>query len=286
MVFGFNAASDSALMHTVFLHYDLINRSENTYYETYACIRTVLNIGGMCDDYIGCDIARNTYFGYTGDDFDEDYNGQPEDFIKGYGHYPPAQSVTILTGPVIFASGMGNPSGGCDNGINGINFGTNIFDDERYGMGHFMTRIETPPGIGNSPYAFEMYKVMKSQWYDGQGLLFGGDGTIWDSRTVGPECRYAFPGSSDLSNFGTGCLTPGELYKAGGYYWTDSNMSSPGNRRGIGSMGPFTFKPGDVQEIDLANVVANGWNGPVSSGLYVLVVITDDRFYSGKIVKR
>jgi hypothetical protein len=30
-------------------------------------------------------------------------------------------------------------------------------------------------------------------------------------------------------------------------------------------MGPFTFKPGDVKEIDLAYVVANGWNGPVSS---------------------
>jgi len=30
-------------------------------------------------------------------------------------------------------------------------------------------------------------------------------------------------------------------------------------------MGPFTFKPGDVQEIELAYVVANGLNGPVSS---------------------
>ena len=265
MVYGFNAPGDSVLMHTVFVHYDLVNRSENTYYDTFAGIWTDIDIGGVYDDYIACDVGRNTYFGYNGDDFDEDYTPQPENFTKGYRYNPPAQSVTILSGPVIDADGTDNPAGDCDFGSNGLNFGNGIVDDERFGLSHFMNRIIIPPGFDNPLRAPEMYMSLKSQWYDGQDLLFGGDGTIYDSRAVGPGCRYAFPGSSDALNFGTGCVPPGEPYNTGGFYWTDSNTNPPGDRRGIGSMGPFIFKPGDVQEIDLAYVVANGWNGPVSS---------------------
>lgn len=266
MVYGFNAPGDSALMHTVFVHYDLINRSENIYYETYAGIWTEIDIGGMWDDYIGSDVGRNTYFGYNGNDFDEDDTEQPEEITKGYGKNPPAQSVTILAGPVIDADGTDNPPGGCDYGVNGINFGNDMVDDERYGLCSFMNNIQLPAHVGNPYYpAPILYNILKSQWYDGQDLLFGGDGTIYDSRAVGPGCRYVFPGSSDILNLGTGCLPPEEPYNTGGFYWTDSNMNSPGDRRGIGSMGPFTFKPGDVQEIELAYVVANGWNGPVSS---------------------
>jgi hypothetical protein len=74
-----------------------------------------------------------------------------------------------------------------------------------------------------------------------------------------------FPGNSDTANFGTGCLPPNPPYDQVGFFWTDSISDEPGDRNGLGIIGPFTFKPGDVQEIDLAYVVANGWNGPVSS---------------------
>jgi hypothetical protein len=72
----------------------------------------------------------------------------------------------------------------------------------------------------------------------------------------GPDCRFAFPGETDTLNWGTGCQLPD-----GQKNWTMTIAgATPGDIRGIGSMGPFTFRPGDVQELDVAFIFARDYN--------------------------
>jgi hypothetical protein len=261
MVYGFDVPGDSMLSNTVFVHYDLINRSDKTYHDTYAGVFTDFDIGNPWDDYVGCDVTRASYYGFNGDNFDEDedYNYSAE----GYGEFPPAQSVTVLGGPFMDSDGTDNPSGGCHYSVNGWNFGNGIADDERFGLTDFVYKYYWDPEYPY--YDWEYFNSMKSTWEDGSRLQFGGNGRLADPRAVGPDCMFMFPGDSDPLNWGTGCITPNAPYNQDGFYWTDSNTNQRGDRNGLGAMGPFTFKPGDVQEIDLAYVVANGWNGPVSS---------------------
>jgi hypothetical protein len=264
MAYAFDDPSDSALSHTIFVHYDLINRSENTYNETYMGVFTDFDLGNPYDDYIGSDVMRCSYYCYNGDPDDADLDDGWTKW-KGYGSYPPAQSVTILSGPLIDADGSDNPTGNCDFGVNGIKFGNGIQDDERMGMTGFIYFTMSSTIITYDYYYQDYYNLMNGIWRDTTHLYFGGRGHRLTAGSVGPDCNYMFPGNSDPLNFGTGCVTPNPPFDQEGYYWTDSLGGVYGDRRGLGSMGPFTFKPGDVQEIDLAYVVANGWNGPASS---------------------
>jgi hypothetical protein len=100
MAYVFDSPADSALSHTVFVHYDLVNRSLNTYQDTYIGIFTELELGYIWDDYVGSDVNRSSYYCYNGDNYDEDCIDQWSS-CKGYGQYPPAQSVTVLAGPFL-----------------------------------------------------------------------------------------------------------------------------------------------------------------------------------------
>jgi hypothetical protein len=264
MVYGYHNPADSVLSHTVFVHYDLINRSEKTYYETYAGIYTELEIGCYYDDYVGCDVSRASYYCYNGDNYDEDYNSQGN-FVAGYKDNPPAQSVTVLAGPFFEPDGMDNPPGQCDFGVNGINFGNDIPDDERFGLTKFMHATYYSFSYDELLSASDFYDQTRGYHVDGTRLIFGGSGHFTDPRAMGPVSNFLFPGDSDPMNWGTNCVPPNGDYNQNGNYWTDSSTNIPFDRNGLGSMGPFTFAPGDVQEIDLAYVVANGWNGPISS---------------------
>src|SRR3990172_1428151 len=64
MAYAFNCPTDSALNQTVFLHYTIINRSANTYNNTYVGIWTDFDIGNYDDDLIGCDVKRQCYYQY------------------------------------------------------------------------------------------------------------------------------------------------------------------------------------------------------------------------------
>jgi hypothetical protein len=56
-------------------------------------------------------------------------------------------------------------------------------------------------------------------------------------------------------NWGSGCQLPN-----GPVNWTEYTAGiTPFDIRGIGGMGPFTFHPGDVQELDLALVFARDY---------------------------
>ena len=97
---------------------------------------------------------------------------------------------------------------------------------------------------------------MKSIWNDSSSMVYGGNGHI-SGGGYGPACRFMDPGDSDTLNWGTGCQLPN-----GAGDWTERTAKIvPGDRRSVGSMGPFTFRPGDIQQLDYAFIFARDYTG-------------------------
>jgi len=264
MAYAFNEPENEILNNTIFIHYNIYNRSENTYYKTFIGLWSDIDLGYALDDYVGCNVALSSYYGYNGLLFDG--SGEP----YAYGKNPPAQSVTILAGPYMDSDNLDNPDGECDYSVNGTNFGDGIIDNERLGMTGFMYHNNSANNHGDPEIAPQYYNYLIGKWKDGSPLLFGGTGFLPDQGTVGPECRFMFPGSSDSCNWGTNGKLPNGGYNQNGFYWTEETGNNnypnyPNDRRGIGTTGPFTFKPGDRQELDLAFSVAVDKNNSQSS---------------------
>lgn len=261
MVYGFNNSADTALFNTVFVHYDIINRSANTYNDCYAAVFNDYDIGAANDDYYRTDVTRASVIGYNSRDIDavEDYDQH------AYGDNPPAQSITVLGGPFMDPDGNDNPAGGCDESINGINFGNGVADDERHGLsgGLYYQSMEFSWN-GGVDYQ-ESYNYMTGIWDDETPVMYGGNGHVSNGGN-GTPARYMFPGDSDPLNYGTNCQLPGNGYNQGTKFWTEEQVRNrAGDRRALASMGPFTLAPGQVQEIDLAYCAGLGNNGAMSS---------------------
>ncbi len=262
MLYAFDCPTDSALWNAIFVSYKIINRSANTYHDAYVGFFSDNEIGYGYDDYVACDVQRGSFYSYNG--VDRDGSGSS----ISYGYFPPAQSVTVLGGPFIDPDDIDNPAGNCDEGINGLNFGNNIIDDERYGLS-FSGMINGTGGFDAITYpytALQYYYYLKGYWKDGVQKHYWGNGHPQAGGT-GPVCRYSFPGTSDPCNYGTWGVDPG-----GTEPWTEEQAgNSPYDRRSHGSSGPFTFYPGQVEYLDLAFV--NGRNFADSSAKAAIPVM-------------
>jgi len=258
MAYAFDMPDDSAFKNTIFMNYKIFNRSSRTYYNTYMGAWADMDVGSMYDDYIGCDVGRNSIIGYNGLAID----GSPLQ-ENVYGVHPPAQSVTILGGPFMDPTGHDRPrvdNNGhqlCNESINGSGFGDSITNNERYGLTNMLSfyNYGTPSYMLDPSQAINYYHSMQSIWIDSTHLLYGGMGHDGYGG-YGPDCRFIFPGESDSLNWGTGCQLPN-----GPVNWTMTTAgATPADIRGIGAMGPFTFHPGNVQEVDIAFVFARDYN--------------------------
>lgn len=256
MAYVFDIPSDTALMNTVFLSYKIINRSANTYYNTYLGVFTDLDIGFPNDDYIGCDVQRGYYYGYNGVPIDG--SGQ----AYAYGAHPPSQSVTFLGGPFMDPDGIDNPkmdgSGRqlCNSSVNGLNFGDSIVDNERLGLTNFIYHNNSgvPSYMTDPNVALQYYYYLQSIWKDSTKMLYGGNGHSGEGG-YGPACNFMFPGLTDTLNWGVGCVPPN-----GPENWTETTANNiPWDRRGLGSSGPFTFNPGQEEDLDLAFTFARDY---------------------------
>lgn len=250
MAYAFAIPGDSALWNTIFINYKIINRSSNTYDSAYLSLFVDPDVGNHLDDYISCDVQRGTFFGYNGDSLDEDQGGRP-----GYGLHPPAQGITILGGPFMDPDGIDNPAG-IDFGINGLNFGDSIIDNERLGMCRFYYFNNPMSGI---PYystdpetAPEYYNFFRGLWKDSSLIIYGGNGYP-DSVSCGPAARFVYPWNSDSLHWGTNYITPTCFPDN----WTEYEVGyPPSDRRGVSIMGPFTMRSGSVNEVDVAFIFA------------------------------
>ncbi|MFZ4521407.1 MAG: T9SS type A sorting domain-containing protein [Bacteroidales bacterium] len=265
MAYAFDMPEDSALKNTVFLNYKLYNRSQNTYDSTLLGVFTDIDLGYPNDDYIGSDVGRSLCFGYNGMPIDG--HGEP----NAYGEHPPVQSVTILGGPLMDPDGTDNPRYDltghqlCDFSVNGLYFGDSIVDNERYGMQRFIycnNSVSGVPAYMQDPlYAIDYYTLLSGKWKDGTEIVYGGNGSIL-AGGYGPEARFMFPGLSDSTDWGIGCQPP-----FGPKEWTETSAANnPGDRRGVQVTGPFTFKPGDVQDLDLSFGWARDYNSTDQNG--------------------
>jgi hypothetical protein len=261
MAYVFDIPQDSAFSNTVFLNYKIYNRSGNTYFNTFTGIFTDIDVGFYEDDLAGCDVERSTIFGYNGKPVDG--TGQPAE----YGEHPPAQGVVFLGGPRLDPDGLDNPrfdnSGNqlCNESVNGLNFGDGIADNERYGLRKFMTMWNPwlpspgPPGP-TVDTSRSYYWHMQGIWLDSTRIMYGGNGHP-GTGAYGPACDFMFPGESDSLNWGVGCQLPN-----GPINWTEQTVhNDPHDLWTIGSMGPFTFRPGEMQEVDVAYVFARDYAG-------------------------
>lgn len=201
MVYGYNVDCDSnsALNNTLFIDYKIINRSHNTYYNTYVESFSDIDVGYSASDLVGSDVKRGAYFAYNNDN-------STQDSIKA------AQAVVVLAGPYMDSDGIDNPkydSNGiqlCDASINGANFGDGIIDNERFGLTGF---------IGGSfhTYSFDSTynfpEVYYRQMAGEQEVYYGNYGMAYDSNNL-PQipCRYMYPGLSDSCFLGTGGVIP------------------------------------------------------------------------------
>jgi hypothetical protein len=94
MVYEFASTSDSALWNTVFVNYEIFNRSSLAYNNVFVGVWTDMDLGDYSDDFVGCDSTLQLYYTYNGDA--QDGNGGP----GSYGVYPPAQGIIYLSEPL------------------------------------------------------------------------------------------------------------------------------------------------------------------------------------------
>jgi hypothetical protein len=290
MAYAYDLPGGSVLWNTIFLHYDIINRSDTTYSDTWLSIWTDFDLGYFYDDYLGCDIQRGGYFVYNGTPIDG--SGEP----WAYGEYPPAIGLLFLGGPYMEADNLDNPKYDgeglqlCNESINGLNFGDSIIDNERLGMTKFLYHNSTGGIQGVPEVAEEYYNYLRGIWKDGVTAQYGGNAHP-NSGAFGPDCSFMFPGDSDTCNWGTNGVPPNGGLNTPGNYWTEESAgNNPADRRGMGSSGPFTFEPGAVQKLDVAFVFARDFNGTPWSSVELLkerfdylidLFQNDQNFFSG-----
>lgn len=266
MAYAYDSIQDYGLNHTIFVHYKMVNRSTNTYTDTYLGVNFDPDIGSWGDDFIECDVKRGTVVGYNSDSIDG--SGAPDH----YGAFPPAQALVFLNGPLMDADGIDNASGNCDASLNGFGFGDAIIDNESLGMTHFTSHcVPGSPGCngavqGNPEVAGQYYNLLMSKWKDGTQMMYGGNAHTSNCTSCEPT-NFMFPNVSDTCHLGTMGIVPGDTIP-----WNEQNSGNvPGDRRGITSTGPFTFSAGDTIEFDIAYVYARDTINPDPYGSALLV---------------
>lgn len=264
--FGF--ATNDEINRMTFYNYELINRGTQTLFNTFFSKWLDPDLGQAADDYVGCDVTRGLGFCYNGDEVDD---GGP----NVYGANPPAIGVDFFEGPYLDADGFDNPGPVVDslgnydsptlleaidnNGIVypgiGTGYSDGVIDNERFGMRRFtyFTNGASFPYTDPST-ASQYYNFMSGSWANGDPMYYGGTGAVGSILT-----DYLFPGDSDTLNWGTGGIDPG-------FDWDEStDNNAPGDRRFVQSAGPFTLKPGAVNNITVGIVYGRGTAGVASS---------------------
>jgi hypothetical protein len=261
-----------------FYNYEMINRGTQTLFDTYFAQYVDADLGNYADDYVGCDVTRGLGYAYNGDNFDEPQQGRP-----GYGANPPAIGVDFFEGPYQDADGIDNPGPVMVDGVMtvptvsdaiaqggivykglGIGYGDGIVDNERYGMKVFTYYTNGAQANQSDPStAAQYYNYMRGRWRFGEQIFYGGTGFPGASPTT-IETGYCFPADSDTLNWATKGINPG-------FDWDEStNNNPPGDRRFVQSAGPFTLRPGAINNITVGIVYARGTEGDLFSSVRAL----------------
>jgi hypothetical protein len=224
-VTAFAFHTSGALDNTTYYRYRLIHKGTEPLRETWFGLWSDPDLGNTADDYIGTDTTLGLGYVYNADNFDEG--------PTGYG-VPPALGYKIIQGPLV-----PDPVG--DTWIDPD--GTEHPGMRRLGMTRFIWYrgldcvICIPGQQRSSPYEY-----LRGVWPDGNQMTYGGSGY---GGLV--PAHFIFPGDPVTRS-----------------YWSEENTDGagwrnrPADRRFVLSTGPFDLEPGDVQEIVVAIVWAQG----------------------------
>ncbi|MEM9051218.1 MAG: T9SS type A sorting domain-containing protein [Bacteroidota bacterium] len=248
-VYGYDSGIESDF-NTLFVKHKLINRGSHTLQVTYTGFWTDFDIGNPNDDYVQTDVARSMFFGYNGIGFDGGSSSGP-----GYGSDVPAMGVKILSGP-LKDSNNEDDEAELENsyGNEAAGYGDGIIDNERLGLYASLAynNASGPIATRDPQTGLDYYNYMQSIWKDGAPLTFGGSGYPPEPPVI--TSKYMFVAETDPLLAGTNGIDPEYPFEGG---WTEENEGFPAeDRRMVGSSGPFTFTPGDIQYIDLAYIFA------------------------------
>ncbi|MFM8964387.1 MAG: hypothetical protein ACKOGD_11165, partial [Sphingomonadales bacterium] len=271
---AFSFATNDEVNRMTFYNYELINRGTQTLYNTYFSQYLDADVGNYADDYTGCDVSRGLGYMYNGDLIDESDGGK-----LGYGENPPAIGCDFFEGPYQDADGIDNPGPYYDevtqtefvptvvdalanNGIVykgiGIGYSDGIIDNERFGMRRFTYYTSTSAYPYNDPGpAAEYYNFMEGQWANGSEMYYGGLGNGTGGSQVLSD--YMFPGTSDPLHWSTQGEDMSSAYPNG---WDETTSNNPsGDRRFVQSAGPFTLRPGAINNITVGIVYGRSTDG-------------------------
>jgi len=271
---AFSFATNDEINDMTFYNYEMINRGTQTLLNTYFAQYVDADIGGAGDDYVGCDVSRGLGFTYNGTLVDDAaLNGE-----KTFGANPPAIGVDFFEGPYQDADAdqinyPGLPPG--DNPLTestpegaleaheylgipyeglGLGYGDGIADNERMGMRRFIYYTNGGGVQGDPQNAAEYYGYMQGEWGTSGNMHTFGDNGLSGSI----PSNYMFPGNSDPAGWGTA---------SAGQAPDDSEWSEitagqdPDDRRFVQLAGPFTLRPGAVNNLTVGVVFGRSFNG-------------------------
>ena len=263
---AFAYASTDATNDMTFLRQKLYNKGNFTLENAYLSQWIDPDLGNPGDDYVGCDVRRGLGICYNGDDDDE---GQ-----SGYGINPPAVAVDFFRGPR-----PDNSKDEIDWDLD-CNGPTSQFPDtnERIVMSGFVYyNIGSNPINGDPDKYTDFYNYMRNRWKNGSEISFGGAGLDPVSASK-PKAKYMFPNVNDQSDpYGFACGNVGcNVTRSCGSAWNEKTAGNPpGDRRFLANNGPFTLKPGSVNECTIGIVWARA-NGGGATGSFSKLLSADD----------
>ncbi len=184
----YECTQNAQLQNTLFVDYEMVNRSGKPYSDMFAGIWSDPDLGCAFDDYIGCLPQSNAYFTYNQDAVDGNPGTNCDGGAPTFGEKVPVASTTILN--------------------------TTLDKFSYYNNGF--------PNPSEPAQALEYYNQMRGIFYSG-GIGFD---TI----------DHVFPDNPADPNGNSMC---------------SANLPS-GDRRTIGSTGPFTLAPNDTFRLQLA----------------------------------
>lgn len=206
---SFGYVTNDELNDMTFQRYKLINRAVERIDSTFFAMWVDPDLGCYIDDYIGCDTSADLMYVYNIDAQDGSSGCTCDQGVATYCDKIPILGVDYFRGPL---DTFGN-----EIGMTAFTYFNNTFNNP-------------PPGTTDPDLPQEFYNYLTGTWKDGSPFCYGGDGY---QEVPCQEINYAF---TEPPNDQSG--------------WSMCTANLPDyDRRTIQASGPFTLKPGAVNEL-------------------------------------
>ncbi len=210
------------------------NGSNVTFNKMYVSMWADIDLGAAGDDFIGVDTVLSLQYSYNANAVDAVYTPLP----------PPAVGFDFFQGPLVDGvAGQDLNKNGVDDAVDFA-----IFNGKKVGPGKINLPMTAAyyfangdPNIGDPPQGTVDGSRQFYNFFQGR---FGKSGAIFTDLSTGQPTTFALNGNPQT---GTG--------------WLDGIQLPPGDRRNGSSSGPFTMKPGDTQEVVVAEMVGGAIPG-------------------------